>query len=96
MAQNQINDFQEILKSTLQEQYNRGVQVGIAAASQVIHKKLNDTSKTLAESIIEVEKFCQISLNNIKGKETNAETNQNISGAEFVQLALKHKVLKGE
>lgn len=96
MAQNQINDFQEILKSTLQEQYNRGVQVGITAASQVIHKKINDTSKTLAERIIEVEKFCQISLNNIKNKETDAETNQNISSAEFVQLALKHKILKGE
>ena len=40
----QTQAFEALLKEKLVEQYNRGVQVGIAAASKVVLEKLRDSS----------------------------------------------------
>ena len=55
----QTQAFEALLKEKLVEQYNRGVQVGIAAASKVVLEKLRDSSKPLMKRIVEVKQFCQ-------------------------------------
>lgn len=54
----QTQAFEALLKEKLTEQYNRGVQVGIAAASKVVLEKLRDSSKPLMQRIVAVKQFC--------------------------------------
>lgn len=56
----QEKQFEEIFKQKLQEQYTRGLRVGVLTISQVILEKLDDTSKPLIERIKDVKHFCKI------------------------------------
>ena len=64
MTDEQNKKLEELMRKALQEQYNRGLRVGVLAASQVVMEKLNDTSKTLVERIDEIRKYCSVAVNN--------------------------------
>ena len=62
----QQKQLEELFKEKLQEQYNRGLHVGVLSVSKVVLDKLNDGSKQLMKRINDVKKFCETPLNKQK------------------------------
>ena len=62
----QEEKFEELLKTKLNEQYNKGLHVGILSISKIILDKLNDNSKPLMKRINDVKKFCEAPWNKQK------------------------------
>ena len=50
-----------MFKQKLQEQYMKGLRVGILTVSEIILNKLNDSSNPLMKRIEDVKSFCEIS-----------------------------------
>lgn len=66
MTDEQEKQLEELFKTKLKEQYNRGLQVGILSVSKVVLDKLNDSSKPLMKRIEDVKKFCSTPWNRQK------------------------------
>lgn len=66
MTDEQEKQLEELFKTKLKEQYNRGLHVGILFVSKVVLDKLNDSSKPLMKRIEDVKKFCSIPWNKQK------------------------------
>lgn len=66
MTDAQEKQLEELFKTKLKEQYNRGLQVGILSVSKVVLDKLNDSSKPLMKRIEDVKKFCSTPWNKQK------------------------------
>lgn len=60
MTKTQGKQLEELLKTKLKEQYNRGVRVGILSVSKVVLDKLSDRSKPLTKRIEEIKKYCAV------------------------------------
>ena len=60
MTEEQNTKLEELFKEKLQEQYNRGIRVGILTVSKIVSDKLNDSSIPFAKRIDEVKRFCKI------------------------------------
>ena len=58
MTDAQEKQLEELFKTKLKEQYNKGLQVGILSVSKVVLDKLNDSSKPFMKRIEDVKKFC--------------------------------------
>ena len=52
--------LEEVIRARLQEQYDRGVRVGIMSLSKLVNDKLSDSSLPLMKRIAEVRKLCKI------------------------------------
>lgn len=63
MTEEQNTQLEELFKAKLQEQYNRGIRVGILTVSKIVSDKLNDSSIPFAKRIEEVKRFCKIAPN---------------------------------
>lgn len=57
----QEKQLEEMFKQKLQEQYMKGLRVGILTVSEIILNKLNDSSNPLMKRIEDVKSFCEIS-----------------------------------
>lgn len=66
MTDAQEKQLEELFKTKLKEQYNRGLQVGILSVSKGVLDKLNDSSKPLMKRIEDVKKFCSTPWNRQK------------------------------
>lgn len=53
-------EFEELIKAKLQEQFNRGIRVGVMTVSQVVLDKLSDSSKPFMKRVDDVKKFCKV------------------------------------
>ncbi len=69
MSDEQDKQLEELIKTKLREQYNRGLQIGVLTISKVILDKLDDSSKPLMERIKDIKKFCSIPWNQQKKNE---------------------------
>lgn len=69
MTDAQEKQLEELFKTKLKEQYNKGLQVGILSVSKVILDKLNDSSKPFMKRIEDVKKFCEAPWNRQKKTE---------------------------
>lgn len=69
MTDEQEKQLEELFKTKLKEQYNRGLHVGILSVSKVVLDKLNDSSKPLMKRIEDVKKFCSTPWNKQKNTE---------------------------
>ena len=60
-----INEQQvtELAQSILQQQYNKGLKAGLYIASSVVNEKLDNKSKSLAERVNDVKKYCRVAIN---------------------------------
>lgn len=81
MTDEQEKQLEELFKTKLKEQYNKGLQVGILSVSKVVLDKLNDSSKPFMKRIEDVKKFCEAPWNRQKKieqvlKEASAKTEQ--------------------
>ena len=52
--------LEEAVRASLQEQYDRGIRVGIMSLSKLVNDKLSDSSLPLMKRIAEVRKLCKI------------------------------------
>lgn len=52
----------ELAQSILQQQYNKGLKAGLYIASSVVNEKLNNKSKSLAERVNDVKKYCRVAI----------------------------------
>lgn len=52
----------ELARSILQQQYNKGLKAGLYIASSVVNEKLNNKSKSLAERVNDVKKYCRVAI----------------------------------
>ena len=83
MTDEQNTKLEELFKEKLQEQYNRGIRVGILTVSKIVSDKLNDSSIPFAKRIDEVKHFCKIApsveqkFNEIAAQTDSAETDEN-------------------
>lgn len=66
MTDEQEKQLEELFKTKLKEQYDRGLHVGILSVSKVVLDKLNDSSKPLMKRIEDVKKFCETPWNKQK------------------------------
>lgn len=57
---NTEEQLEEVIRARLQEQYDRGVRVGIMSLSKLVNDKLSDSSLPLMKRIAEVRKLCRI------------------------------------
>lgn len=81
MTDEQEKQLEELFKTKLKEQYNKGLQVGILSVSKVVLDKLNDSSKPFMKRIEDVKKFCEAPWNRQKKieqalKEASAKAEQ--------------------
>jgi len=81
MTDAQEKQLEELFKTKLKEQYNKGLQVGILSVSKVVLDKLNDSSKPFMKRIEDVKKFCEAPWNRQKKieqalKEASAKAEQ--------------------
>lgn len=81
MTDEQEKQLEELFKTKLKEQYNRGLHVGILSVSKVVLDKLNDSSKPFMKRIEDVKKFCETPWNRQKKieqalKEASAKAEQ--------------------
>lgn len=56
--------LEEVFKTHLETQFNRGIRVGIKSASSIILDKLKDTSKPILVRVNDVKRFCEVAVNN--------------------------------
>lgn len=73
MTQEQEKQFEELFKEKLQEQYTRGIQVGVLSTGKVVIDKFNDSSKPLMKRIEDVKRFCKAPWNKVKQAEQQIE-----------------------
>lgn len=66
LTDTQEKQLEELFKTKLKEQYNRGLHVGILSVSKVVLDKLNDSSKPFMKRIEDVKKFCSTPWNKQK------------------------------
>ena len=52
----------ELAQSILQQQYSKGLKAGLYIASSVVNEKLNNKSKSLAERVNDVKKYCRVAI----------------------------------
>ena len=52
----------ELAQSILQQQYNKGLKAGLYIASSVVNEKLDNKSKSLAERVNDVKKYCRVAI----------------------------------
>lgn len=83
MTDEQEKQLEELFKTKLKEQYNRGLHVGILSVSKVVLDKLNDSSKPLMKRIEDVKKFCSTPWN----KQKKIEQALNEASAKAEQTA---------
>lgn len=57
---NTEEQLEEVIRARLQEQYDRGIRVGIMSLSKLVNDKLSDSSLPLMKRIAEVRKLCKI------------------------------------
>lgn len=59
-----INEQQatELAQSILKQQYDKGLKTGIYIASAIVNEKLNNKSKSLAERVNDVKKYCRVAI----------------------------------
>ena len=83
----QEEKFEELLKTKLNEQYNKGLHVGILSISKIILDKLNDNSKPLMKRINDVKKFCEAPWNKqtVETTDTSLEGNDGENVTENVE-----------
>lgn len=64
MADKMINEQQatELAQSILKQQYDKGLKTGIYIASAIVNEKLNNKSKSLAERVNDVKKYCRVAI----------------------------------
>lgn len=55
----QEKQFEEMFKQKLQEQYTKGLRVGILTVSKIVLDKLNDSSKPFMKRVEDVKHFCK-------------------------------------
>lgn len=55
-----LQEFESLLKARLQEQYDKGVRVGMMTVSKIVMDLLNDKQKSFAGRIESVKRFCKI------------------------------------
>ena len=95
LTNEQNKELEEIFKTKLKEQYDRGISVGILTMGKVVSDKLNDSSVPLAKRIEDIKKLCKVSSNlekkfneiadRIKKPETTDEEQSNDSESENPQ-----------
>lgn len=79
LTDEQNKELEELFRTKLQEQYNRGIKVGILTVSKIVTDKLNDKSVPFMQRIEEVKRFCKIApsveqkFNEIAGETENSE-----------------------
>lgn len=67
--------LEEVFKTHLEKQFNKGIRVGLKSASSIILDKLKDTSKPILVRVNDIKRFCEIAVNNndfIKQENTEA------------------------
>lgn len=69
-------EFENLLKEKLHEQYIQGLRVGSLTISKAVMDKLNDSSKPLMDRIAEVKRICNVRVANEKSKEKETTTNE--------------------
>lgn len=79
MTDEQEKQLEELFKTKLKEQYNRGLHVGILSVSKVVLDKLSDSSKPLMKRIEDVKKFCSTPWNKQKKIEVSNTATQESS-----------------
>ena len=52
----------ELAQSILKQQYDKGLKAGLFIASSVVNKKLDNKSKSLAERVNDVKKYCRVAI----------------------------------
>lgn len=52
----------ELVKLISQQQYKKGLKVGVYVASSIIYEKLNNKNKSLAERVNDVKKYCRVAI----------------------------------
>lgn len=92
LTDEQNTQLEELFKTKLQEQYNRGIKVGILTVSKIVSDKLNDKSVPFAKRIEDVKRFCKIApsveqkFNEIAGQTESSKDEDNaISEVEPVE-----------
>ena len=60
LTDEQNEKLEELFKEKLQEQFQRGIRVGIMTVSKIVYDKLSDGSAPLMKRIEDVKKFCKI------------------------------------
>lgn len=79
--------FEELIRAKLQEQYNRGIRVGIMTVSRIVLDKLNDGSKPFMARVQDVKKFCAVPFKNLEvaSKEEQKEIEGNAEPEEIAE-----------
>ena len=87
LTNEQEKQLENVFKDKLNEQYNRGIHVGVLVVSKVVLDKLNDNSKPLMTRIKEIRKFCELPLNKQNQAENTPEEPsveaESVSEADF-------------
>lgn len=52
----------ELAQSILKQQYDKGLKAGLYIASSVVNEKLDNKSKSLAERVNDVKKYCRVAI----------------------------------
>lgn len=79
MSENQNDNtkqLEEFFKEKLQEQYNRGLRIGVLTVSKIVLDKLSNSSKPFMTRIAEVKKFCAAPWGKRKIDENEKETEE--------------------
>lgn len=79
--------FEELIRAKLQEQYNRGIRVGIMTVSRIVLDKLNDGSKPFMTRVQDVKKFFAVPFKNLEvaSKEEQKEIEENAEPEEIAE-----------
>lgn len=79
--------FEELIRAKLQEQYYRGIRVGIMTVSRIVLDKLNDGSKPFMTRVQDVKKFCAVPFKNLEvaSKEEQKEIEENAEPEEIAE-----------
>lgn len=79
--------FEKLIRAKLQEQYNRGIRVGIMTVSRIVLDKLNDGSKPFMTRVQDVKKFCAVPFKNLEvaSKEEQKEIEENAEPEEIAE-----------
>ena len=81
----QNKELEELFRNKLQEQYNRGIRVGVMTVSKIVTDKLNDKSIPFMQRIEDVKRFCKIApsveqkYDEIAGETVNSEDQEQVS-----------------
>lgn len=76
LTEEQEKQFEEMFKQKLQDQYTKGLRVGVLTVSKIVLDKLSDSSKPFMKRVEDVKRFCKAPWSNQKQAETPVENSE--------------------